>query len=126
MTMTAHEALTELDRRLSELANKYMSTVEAYHLHGLWRAHEELKALRDSLPQAAIKAFTEACQSPFPPLLQALQLLRDIKQDLDDRAEDGVVGISNGVWRRLCNVVAPDKRLAKMASTSTRCHTKER
>ena len=48
---TAQEALTKLDVRLSELANRYMGTLKNYYLHGLWMAREEIKALRDSLPK---------------------------------------------------------------------------
>lgn len=50
---TAQEALTKLDVRLSELANRYMGTLKNYYLHGLWLAREEIKALRDSLPEEA-------------------------------------------------------------------------
>jgi len=43
---SATAPLDELDRRLSERANRYMGTVEDYYLHGLWMAREEIKSLR--------------------------------------------------------------------------------
>jgi len=43
---SATAPLDELDRRLSERANRYMGTVEDYYLHGLWIAREEIKSLR--------------------------------------------------------------------------------
>ena len=46
-------ALEELDRRLSELANKFSGGdgTYTYLLHGLWRARDEIKAMR-SEPQS--------------------------------------------------------------------------
>ena len=44
--VSATAPLEVLDRCLSELANKYMNTVEDYYLHGLWRAREEIAKLR--------------------------------------------------------------------------------
>jgi hypothetical protein len=38
--------LEVLDRCLSELANRYVGTVEDYYIHGLYRAREEIKRLR--------------------------------------------------------------------------------
>lgn len=37
---------------------------------------------------------------------EAAALLRDVKQDLEDRAEDGVVELSSNVWQRLCDYLA--------------------
>jgi hypothetical protein len=46
LAVSATAPLEVLDRCLSELANKYMNTVEDYYLHGLWRAREEIAKLR--------------------------------------------------------------------------------
>jgi hypothetical protein len=43
---SATAPLEVLDRCLSELANKYIGTVEDYYLHGLYLAREEISKLR--------------------------------------------------------------------------------
>lgn len=67
----------------------------------------EIRALNGSTATQLSTANAEVAPSPEGAgqgeAAEAVGLLRAVKKDLEDRAEDGVVELSSNVWQRLCD-----------------------